>query len=85
MNVQNDINKPATYQICIQGVLDPKWTCWFEGLTIEEFEGDTLLTGPFIDQAALRDVLNKLWDLNLNLLSIHPVHNDKGHCSSTGG
>ena len=85
MNVQNDINKPTTYQICIQGVLDPKWTCWFEGLTIEEFEGDTLLTGPFIDQAALRGILNKLWDLNLNLLSINPVHNDKVHCSSTGG
>ena len=84
MKAQNDINEPATYQIRIQGVLDPKWTCWFEGLTIEEVEGETLLTGPFKDQAALRGVLNKLWDLNLNLISLNPIHNDKVDCPNTG-
>lgn len=77
MNTQNDINEPTIYQIRLQGILDPKWTSWFEGLTIVEVEGETLLTGPFIDQAALRGVLNKLWDLNLNLISLNPVHNDK--------
>ena len=85
MNVQNDIDAPTTFQIRLQGVLDPKWTNWFEGFTIEEVEGDTLVTGSFIDQAALRGVLNKLWDLNLNLISINPVYNDKVDCSSTGG
>jgi hypothetical protein len=85
MNVQNDIDAPTMFQIRVQGVLDPKWTSWFEGFTIEEVEGNTLLTGSFIDQAALRGVLNKLWDLNLNLISINPVHNDKVDCSSTGG
>jgi hypothetical protein len=85
MHVKNDINGTTTFQIRVQGVLDPKWTSWFEGFMIEEVEGDTRLTGPFIDQAALRGVLNKLWDLNLNLISVNPVHNDKVDCSSTGG
>ena len=84
MNTQNDINEPATYQIRIQGVLDPKWTNWFEGLTIEEDEAETLITGSFKDQAALRGVLNKLWDLNLNLISLNPIHNDKVDCPNTG-
>jgi len=84
MNVQNDINDPTTYQIRVQGVLNPEWTNWFENLTIEEVEGDTLLTGPFIDQAALRGVLNKLWDLNLNLISINPINNDNLENSSNG-
>jgi len=84
MNVQNDINDPTTYQIRVQGVLNPEWTNWFENLTIEEVEGDTLLTGPFIDQAALRGVLNKLWDLNLNLISINPINNDNLDNSSNG-
>ena len=76
MNDENEANKPTTYQIRVQGVLDPKWTCWFEGFTIEEFEGDTLLTGPIVDQPALRGVLNKLWDLNINLISLNPVYID---------
>ena len=84
MKTQNDINEPATYQIRIQGVLDPKWTSWFEGLTIEEDEAETLITGSFKDQAALRGVLNKLWDLNLNLISLNPIHSDKVDCPNTG-
>lgn len=84
MNPQNENNEPTTYQIRVQGVLDSKWTSWFEGFMIEEVEGDTLLTSSFIDQAALRGVLNKLWDLNLNLISINPVQNDKVDRISTG-
>jgi hypothetical protein len=84
MNPRNENNEPTTYQIRVQGVLDSKWTSWFEGFTIEEVEGDTLLTSSFIDQAALRGVLNKLWDLNLNLISINPVQNDKVDRISTG-
>ena len=84
MKAQNEINEPSTYQIRILGVLHEKWTCWFEGLTIEEVEGKTLLTGPIKDQAALRGILNKLWDLNLNLISVNPVHSDKVNCPTTG-
>ena len=69
-----DINNYGTYQICVQGVLDPKWSCWFEGLNIEEAGDYTLIRGQFIDQAALRGVINKLWDLNLNLISVNLIN-----------
>jgi hypothetical protein len=84
MNIKNDINEPATYQIRIQGVLDQNWTCWFEGLSIEEVDGETLITGPFKDQAALRGVLNKIWDLNLTLISLIPVIHGREDYPSTG-
>ena len=84
MTPRNENNEPTTYQIRVQGVLDSKWTSWFEGFTIEEVEGDTLLTGLIVDQPALRGVLNKLWDLNLNLISINPVQNDRVDRISTG-
>lgn len=76
MSVNNGINAPSIYQICVTGVLDPKWTSWFEGFTIEEDTGNTLITGKFADQAALRGVLNKLFDLNLNLISINQINRD---------
>ena len=84
MNVNNNINEPVMYQIRVKGVLDPQWTSWFEGFTIEEEIGNTLISGPFTDQAALRGVLNKLWDLNLNLISINPINSDNLDNSSNG-
>ena len=71
--------KPATnqtvfYQIRIKGHLAREWTDWFEDLTITlEEDGDTLLTGPVIDQAALHGLLKKVRDLGLPLLSVNPV------------
>jgi hypothetical protein len=60
-----------TYQIRIKGHLDPQWTDWFGGLTITlEDNGETLLTGPVVDQAALHGVLRKVRDLGLPLLSV---------------
>lgn len=62
------------YQITIQGALDPEWAAWLHGLTLTSAEVDgqpvTTLSGPVADQAALRGILNKLWDLNLTLISI---------------
>jgi len=47
-------SQPMVYQIRIEGYLDNQWTNWFSGLTITLKEnGDTLLTGPVADQAAL--------------------------------
>jgi hypothetical protein len=58
------------YQIRIKGHLGPQWTNWFEGLTITlEDNGDTLLTGPVVDQAALHDLLKRVRDLGLPLIS----------------
>ena len=63
--------QPVVYQIRIKGHLGREWTDWFEGLilTLEE-DGDTLLTGPVIDQAALHGLLRKVRDLGMPLVSV---------------
>ena len=60
------------YQIRIKGHLGHQWTDWFEGLTITlEENGETLLTGPVVDQAALHGLLKKVRDLGMPLLSVN--------------
>ena len=62
------------YQIRIQGHLGHQWTDWFEGLTITLSDnGETLLTGPVVDQAALHGLLRKVRDLGMPLLSVNRV------------
>jgi hypothetical protein len=74
LNPKSDPSQPMVYQIRIKGHLGKQWTDWFEGLTIKlEDDGDTLLTGPVIDQAALHGLLKKVRDLGLPLLSVHRV------------
>jgi len=66
--------RPLMYQIRVQSHLGPDWTDWFEGLTITlEDSGDTLLTGPVVDQAALHGLLKKVRDLGIPLLSVNRV------------
>jgi hypothetical protein len=65
---------PVIYQIRIKGHLAYQWSDWFEGLTITlEEDGDTLLTGPVVDQAALHGLLKKVRDLGMHLVSVGPV------------
>jgi len=67
-------SQPMLYQIRLKGHLGSQWTDWFEGLTITlEDNGDTLLTGSVIDQAALHSLLKKVRDLGLPLVSVSPV------------
>jgi hypothetical protein len=69
---ERDASQPMVYQIRIRGHLPPQWTIWFEGLTITlEEDGDTLLTGPVVDQAALHGWLKKVRDLGMPLLSVN--------------
>ena len=66
-----DQYEPGIYEIRLKGHLDDKWADWFEGLTItQEDNGETLLRGPVVDQAALHGVLRKVRDLGLPLLSV---------------
>ena len=63
------------YEIKVQGKLNQQWSDWLSGVTICHVPiGEeiliTTLTGPIVDQAALRGILNQLWDLNLTLLSV---------------
>ncbi len=64
----------VVYQIRIKGHLGSHWTHYFGNLIITlEAEGDTLLTGPVIDQAALYGLLKKVRDLGMPLVSVIPV------------
>ena len=63
--------EPGLYEIRIKGHLADRWVDWFGGLTITlEDNGDTLLTGPVIDQAALFGLLRKVRDLGMPLISV---------------
>jgi len=73
-NAGRDPGQPLVYQIRIKGHLGREWTDWFGGLTITlEDNGDTLLTGPVVDQAALHGLLRKVRDLGVPLLSVSRV------------
>jgi hypothetical protein len=84
-NPKTDPSKPMVYQIRIKGHLDSQWTEWFSGLTITlEEDGDTLLTGPVVDQAALHGLLKKVRDLGMPLVSVSPVEHGPATTVGTG-
>jgi hypothetical protein len=70
----SDYDQPGRYEIRLKGHIDNRWAGWFDGLTItREEHGDTLLTGPVVDQAALHGLLRKVRDLGLPLVSVMHV------------
>ncbi len=73
-------SQPVVYQIRIKGHLGDEWTNWFGGLSITlEANGDTLLTGPVVDQAVLHGLLKKVRDLGMPLVSVNRVQINETH------
>ena len=75
---QKPVKKSAFYQITIEGKIDANWSDWLSGMRLvsqKEANGMqvTILSGEIVDQAALRGLLNRLWDLNLVLRSVQQV------------
>ncbi len=77
--------QPQRYEIRLKGHLDDRWAERFEGLTITlEEGGNTLLTGPVIDQAALHGLLKKVRDLGMPLVSVSPLEPGPATTHGTG-
>ncbi len=76
-NPYTDPDEPVVYQIRIRGHLDHQWSDWFGGMTITpEENGDTLFTGPVVDQAALHGLLKRVRDLGLPLIAVNRMQPD---------
>jgi hypothetical protein len=66
-----DASQDRVYQIRVKGHLGPRWSSWFQDLAITvEDNGDTLLTGPIVDQAELHGLLRRIRDLGIPLISL---------------
>jgi hypothetical protein len=77
INSEIDPGQPMVYQIRMKGHLGRQWADWFEGLTIRLTDnGETLLTGPVVDQVALYGVLKKVRDGGIPLISVIRVKPD---------
>ncbi len=82
LNSKTDPVEPTVYQIRIKGHLGSQWAEWFGGLAITlQDNGDTLLTGPVVDQAALHGLLKRVRDLGLPLLSFNRVEPNQADSS----
>jgi hypothetical protein len=74
LDQKTDPSQTMIYQIRVKGHLGSQWTGWFGGLTVTlEENGETLLTGPVVDQAALHGLLRKVRDLGMPLVSVVSV------------
>jgi hypothetical protein len=70
--------EPARYELRVQGVLEPRWSAWFEGLRVtSDDRGETTIAGPVTDQAALHGLLAKIRDLGLPLLEVRRLDQDR--------
>jgi len=81
LNPKAEPRQPVVYQIRVKGHLGCQWSEWFGGLAItQEEDGDTLLTGPVVDQAALHGLLKKVRDLGLPLISVIRIESELADC-----
>jgi len=61
---------PARYEVRVDGVLDDRWSQWFQGLQIDSQGGQTILSGTLPDQPALHGILDKIRDLGLTVIAV---------------
>jgi hypothetical protein len=88
MSASNPFNEDPgeanQYEIRIQGRLDSRWAAWFEGLTLTPQEnGDTLISGKVVDQAALLGLLRKVRDAGMRLISVNLISPTRGNPPET--
>jgi len=84
-NVENEMNSglpannhPGFFEIHVKGHLDESWSDWLEGLELRLMDnGEMILSGYIQDQAALMGIINKLYRLNLSLLSVIKVNREE--------
>ena len=68
----SETQPPVYYVITVEGILDPRWSAWFDGMQLaSDVAGQTTIAGPVADQAALHGLLTKVRDLGLPLLAVH--------------
>ena len=68
------------YEIRVKGHLDQHWLDWFGGMTVtNEVNGDTVISGSVVDQAALHSLLIKVYNLNLTLISVLRIESNPSH------
>jgi hypothetical protein len=73
------------YKIKVKGELDERWADWFNGLAILSDGHSTTLIGAVTDQAKLRSILSKIWDLNLTVISVVQIESQKCEPHSQSG
>ena len=66
----------SRYEIRVKGILDRRWTTWFEDLQVSSDGEETVISGPVADQAALHGLLTKVRDLGLFLISVRHLEPD---------
>lgn len=78
-----EFDTTSIYEIRVRGVLNQRWSDWFDGFQIDNQVHDTVLVGPVIDQAELHGLLAKIRDLGLPIISVERV-NSAGSDSLNG-
>lgn len=68
---------PAHYEVRVEGVLDGRWSEWFQGLRIENHDGETILSGTLPDQPALHGILDKVRDLGLTIITVRRLPSEQ--------
>jgi hypothetical protein len=78
-------NVAKIYEIRLQGRLDENWSDWLEGMVISHDDDTTVLRGKVLDQAALRGILSRIWDLNRTVISVNQIGETEGEIKRKSG